>query len=183
MHRPPPPTGLEGGRRLGPPPRRPPAAAPRRGQARPRHGGRRRRHRPRLQGGSEATGPSPVDRGANACDQTQILPVIVDLLKVGGKPGRPKEHPDELYADRRYDSDATRTILRWIRIEPMIATRNTPHCSGCGKVRRVVERTISWIDGLRRMRVQYGRLGVASDTWTTLAVSVVCFHILTCEIL
>jgi transposase len=64
-------------------------------------------------GGGQATGPSPVDRGkpgskhtvmvdrhgvplviqtngANASDQTQILPVVIDFPKVGGKPGRPK---------------------------------------------------------------------------------------------
>jgi transposase len=153
-------------------------------------------------GGGEDTGPSPVDRRkpgtkltllvdkggvplvmrnakANASDQTQILPVVVDFPKVGGKRGRPKEHPDVLYADRGYDSEATRTILRWLGIEPRIAKRNTPHGSGCGKVRWVVERTISWIKGLRRMRVRYDRLGVVRDAWTTLAAGVVCFHILT----
>jgi hypothetical protein len=29
------------------------------------------------------------------------------------------------------------------------------------------------------MRVRYDRLGVVRDAWTTLAASVVCFHILT----
>jgi hypothetical protein len=42
----------------------------------------------------------------------------------------------------------------------------------------VVERTISWLKGLRRMRVRYDRLGVIRDAWTTLAASVICFNIL-----
>src|SRR6202007_1507314 len=69
-------------------------------------------------GGGEATGPSPVDRrrpgtkhtlmvashgvplairtaGANASDDRQIIPLILDFPRVGGKPGRPKELPDE----------------------------------------------------------------------------------------
>lgn len=152
-------------------------------------------------GGGEQTGPSPVDRGkkgtkhtvmvdrngvplavetagANASDHTQILPAVLDFPQVGGKPGRPKELPDALYADRGYDSDVTRGILAWLGIEPHIARRKAAHGSGLGKVRWVVERTISWIKGLRRMRVRYDRLGVTQDAWTTLAASVICFRLL-----
>jgi transposase len=152
-------------------------------------------------GGGEKTGPSPVDRRksgtkhtlmvsrsgvplairtapANASDHTQIIPIVLEFPRVGGKPGRPKELPDELYADRGYDSDATRWILRWLGIEPRIARRGEAHGSGLGKVRWVVERTISWLKGLRRMRVRYDRLGVVRDAWTSLAASVICFNIL-----
>ena len=152
-------------------------------------------------GGGEQTGPSPVDRGkpgtkhtllvtrsgvplairaagANASDHTQIIPLVLDFPRVGGKPGRPKELPDELYADRGYDSDSTRWLLRWLGVEPKIARRKTPHGTGLGKVRWVVERTISWLKGLRRMRVRYDRLGVIRDAFTTLAASVICYRIL-----
>ncbi len=152
-------------------------------------------------GGGEATGPSPVDRrkpgtkhtllvsrsgvplairtaGANASDHTQIIPLVLAFPRVGGRPGRPKERPDELYADRGYDSDATRWLLRWLGIEPHIGRRGTPHGSGLGRVRWVVERTISWLKGLRRMRVRYDRLGVIRDAFTTLAASVICYRIL-----
>lgn len=153
-------------------------------------------------GGGEDTGRSPVDRGkpgtkhtlmvdphgvplaiqtagANASDHRQLVPILLDFPQVGGKPGRPKELPDELYADRGYDSEGARALLRWMGIEPHIAKRNTPHGSGLGKVRWVVERTISWVKGLRRMRVRYDRLGVIRDAWATLAASVICFRILT----
>jgi transposase len=153
-------------------------------------------------GGGQTTGKSPVDRrklgtkytllvsrrgvplairtaGANVSDHRQILPVVVlDFPRVGGKPGRPREHPEVLYADRGYDSDSTRLVLRWLGIEPRIARRNTPHGSGLGRVRWLVERTISWIKGLRRMRVRYDRLSVIRDAFTTLADCVVCFNIL-----
>lgn len=152
-------------------------------------------------GGGEQTGPSPVDRrksgtkhtllvnrqgvplairtaGANASDHRQILPLVLDFPRVGGKPGRPKELPDKRYADRGYDSEATRWLLRWMGIEPHIAKRKTPHGSGLGEVRWVVERTISWVKGLRRMRVRYDRLGIIQDAWTSLAASVICFRIL-----
>ncbi|MDG3006648.1 transposase [Paludisphaera mucosa] len=111
--------------------------------------------------------------GANASDHRQILPLILDFPRVGGVPGRLKELPDEAYADRGYDSEAARALLRWLGIEPHIAKRKTEHGSGLGKIRRVVERTISRLKGLRRLRVRYDRLGVIMGAWATLAVSVI----------
>jgi len=151
-------------------------------------------------GGGEATGPSPVDRrkkgtkytllvdrdgaplvlratAANRSDQLEILPTIVSFPEVPGKPGRPPTHPDKLYADAGYDCDATRAILRWLGIEPHIRKRNEKHGSHLGRVRWVVERTISWIKGLRRMRVRYDRSVVSLDAWTSIAAAVVCFNI------
>jgi transposase len=154
-------------------------------------------------GGGEATGPSPVDRrkkgtkhtllvdrygaplairtaGANASDHLQIIPLILDFPKVDGLPGRPKDLPHEAYADRGYESESTRQLLRWLGIEPHIAKPEAPHGSGLGKVRLVVERTIGWLKGPRRLRVRYDRLGVILDAWTTLAASVICYCILCC---
>jgi transposase len=152
-------------------------------------------------GGGERTGPSPVDRRkpgtkhtllvdrhgvplairtapANASDHTQIIPLVLDFPRVGGKAGRPKERPDEAYADRGHDSDPTRGLLAWLGIEPHIGRRGSPHGSGLGKVRWVVERTISWLKGLRRLRARYDRLGVIQEAWNTLAASVICFRLL-----
>jgi transposase len=152
-------------------------------------------------GGGEETGPSPVDRrkkgskhsllvdrhgvplairtaGANVSDHRQIIPLVLDYPKVKGKPGRPKELPDALYADRGYDSDATRWLLAWLGIEPHIAKRRTAHGSGLGKVRWVVERTISWLKGLRRLRLRYDRDAVIQDAWDTLAACVICYRLL-----
>jgi transposase len=151
-------------------------------------------------GGGEKTGPSPVDRskkgskhsllvdrhgipmelrtaGANVSDHRQIIPLVIDFPKVAGKPGRPKQWPDLLIADAGYDNDSTRWLLRWLGIEPKIRKRQGAHGSHLGKVRWVVERTISWLKGLRRMRVRYDRLGVIQDAWASLAASVICFRI------
>jgi transposase len=152
-------------------------------------------------GGGEATGPSPVDRRkkgtkftllvdrdgvplviravpANRSDQLEILPTVVSFPVVGGQPGRPRTHPRELYADAGFDNNPTRSILRWLGIEPHIRHRKEAHGSHLGRVRWVVERTISWIKGLRRMRVRYDRSGTSIDAWTSIAAAVVCLHIL-----
>jgi transposase len=152
-------------------------------------------------GGGDATGPSPVDRRkkgtkftllvdrdgvplviratpANSSDHREILPTVVDFPVVGGKPGRPRQHPQQLYADAGYDCEATRTLLRWLGIQPHIRHRTKEHGSHLGRIRWVVERTISWIKGLRRMRVRYDRSATTIDAWTSIAAAVVCLHIL-----
>lgn len=151
-------------------------------------------------GGGDVTGPSPVDRRkkgtkytllvdrdgvplviraapANRSDQTEILPAVVSYPAVPGKPGRPSTHPKKLYADAGYDCEATRSILRWMGIEPHIRHGKSQHGSHLGRVRWVVERTISWIKGLRRMRVRYDRSAASIDAWTTVAAAVVCLNI------
>jgi transposase len=152
-------------------------------------------------GGGDATGPSPVDRRkkgtkytllvdrdgvplvihavpANRSDHLEILPVVTSFPAVPGKPGRPRTHPKKLYADAGYDCEATRSVLRWLGIEPHIRHRDGGHGSHLGRVRWVVERTISWIKGLRRMRVRYDRSATSLDAWTTIAAAVVCLNIL-----
>ena len=152
-------------------------------------------------GGGEATGPSPVDRRkkgtkytllvdrdgvplviravpANRSDQLEILPAVISFPTVGGKPGRPCTHPKKLYADAGFDCDATRNILRWLGVEPNIRYCDDDHGSHLGRVRWVVERTISWIKGLRRMRVRYDRSGTSIDAWTSIAAAVICLRIL-----
>jgi transposase len=156
-------------------------------------------------GGGEETGPSPVDRRklgtkhtilvdrhgvplavrtvpANRSDQVELIPIVMEFPTIRGKPGRPKEHPDELFADRGYDNDWSRALLQWLGITPKIARRKTDHGSGLGKTRWVVERTIAWIKGLRRMRVRYDRLLTIRNAWTTIAACVVSFQILTHDV-
>lgn len=156
----------------------------------------------RAVGGGEATGPSPVDRRkkgtkytllvdrqgvplviravpAQRSDHLEILPAVVSFPVVGGKPGRPRTRPQRLYADAGFDCEATRSILRWLGIEPHIRRRGNEHGSHLGRVRWVVERTISWIKGLRRMRIRYDRSQTSIDAWTSIAAAVVCWRILT----
>jgi transposase len=154
----------------------------------------------RAVGGGDATGPNPTDRarpgtkhhvmvdgqgvplavgitGANVPDIMQLLPLVVAVPAVGGKPGHPRSRPQRLYADRAYDSEPARCILRWLGIEPLLAKRGTQHGSGLGKFRWVVERTISWLHQQRRLRVRYERRGDIHSGFLTLAASLICFHI------
>lgn len=153
----------------------------------------------RAVGGGQETGPNPTDRrkpgtkhhlvvegqgvpltvqlsGANKPDINQLLSLVAHLPEVRGKPGRPRSRPDELYGDRAYDSEPARGILRWLGIKPFLAKRGTEHGSGLGKVRYVVERTISWLHQQRRLRVRYERRDDIHQGFLSLAASLICFH-------
>ena len=156
----------------------------------------------RAVGGGEKTGPNPTDRrkpgskhhvvtdaegvplevhltGANRHDSTELLPLIDDIPAVAGKPGRPKKRPKEVYADRAYDSEPHRQELRKRSIKPHLARRNTPHGSGLGAYRWVVERTISWLHGFKRLRTRFDRRSDIHQAFLTLAECLVCFRLLT----
>lgn len=155
----------------------------------------------RAVGGGDETGPNPTDRrkpgtkqhllvdrngvpleiritGANRHDVLEIIPLVVNLPLIGGKPGRPIEKPEAVQADRAYHSSAVDGILRWLGIRPVIAQRNTPHGSGLGKTRWVVERTIAWLRGFRRLRVRFDRRDFIYHAWNSLAAAIICWRIL-----
>ena len=65
----------------------------------------------------------------------------------------------------------------WLGVAPQVAKRGARHGRGFGRVRWVVERTISWVKGLRRMCIRYDRLQVIQQAWNALAAAAVCFQI------
>ena len=92
----------------------------------------------------------------------------LDTVAVGrpGKPGRPRQRPDRLIADRGYDSNPLRARLDRRGIEPIIPARRNhrraTHQDG-RKLRRyrrrwIVERTFAWLGHFRRLVVRYERL-------------------------
>jgi transposase len=156
----------------------------------------------RAVGGGDQTGPNPTDRkkpgtkqhlivdrhgvpleirvtGANRHDVLEILPLVVNIPPIGGKPGHPVQKPGVVQADRAYHDGALEALLRWLGIEPRIAKRGTSHGSGLGKTRWVVERTISWLRGFRRLRVRFDRRDFIYHAWNSLAAAVICWRILT----
>lgn len=98
--------------------------------------------------------PLLVDRTpANVPDVKHLPQMMASLPAVAGKPGRPRQKPDRLYADRGCDFDPHRTQLQARGITPVISRRGTPHGSGLGLYRRVAERALSWLHGIRKLRL------------------------------
>ena len=161
---------------------------------------RDRRLQPRAgEKGGSATGPSPVDRarngskhhllvdatgiplafsvtGGNRNDVTQLIPLLEAVPAVAGRPGRPRRRPDSVIADRGYDHDKYRRLVRERGVEPLIARRQTDHGSGLGRYRWVVERTFAWLHNFKRLLVRYERRADIHHALLALGCCLVCFR-------
>lgn len=116
--------------------------------------------------------------GANAHDSTQLLDLVDEVGPVGGKPGRPRQRPDAVLADRAYDAAWLRAELRQRRIKPVIARRGAAHGSGLGVQRWVVERTHAWLHGFRRLRARWEARDDMHEAFLKLACGLICFRAL-----
>lgn len=145
------------------------------------------------------TGPSPVDRakpgskhhlisdgngiplaltltGGNRNDVTQLMPLIDAVPPVRGKVGRPCRRPDSLLADRGYDHDKYRRLVRAKGIKPLIARRGTPHGSGLGTHRYVIEQTIALLHWFKRLRIRWEIRDDIYEAFMTLASTIICWR-------
>ncbi|MFE1559070.1 IS5 family transposase [Streptomyces sp. NPDC058734] len=142
------------------------------------------------------SGPSPVDRarpgskhhlivdgqgiplavsltGGNRNDVTQLMPLLRKIPPVPGLVGRPRRRPDTLLADRGYDHDKYRRLVWATGVKPLIARRGVPHGSGLGVHRWVVERTIAWLHGFRRLRIRWERRDDIHEAFLGLATCLI----------
>ena len=117
--------------------------------------------------------------GANAHDITQLLPLVEAIPPVRGKRGHPRQRPQRIQGDRGYDSESHRDELRSRGMEPVFAKRYTPHGSGLGVYRWVVERTLAWLHQFRRLRVRYERRDDVHEAFLTIGCIVICWRRLT----
>ncbi|MFE9927122.1 IS5 family transposase [Streptomyces sp. NPDC005774] len=145
------------------------------------------------------TGPSPVDRarpgskhhlitdrngtplavsltGGNRHDVTQLMPLLDAIPHIRGTRGRPRHRPKRLFADRGYDYDKYRRLLRARGITPKIARKGTAHGSGLGKTRWVVERTFAWLHQFKRLRTRYEIRADLHLGLLQLACSIICLR-------
>jgi transposase len=155
----------------------------------------------RALGGGEKTGKNPTDRrklgtkhhivtdaqglplavtitGSNVPDVKEVLHAVDAIPDVGGKVGHPQKRPDELYADRAYDSEPHRQELRKRGISARIPHRRTEHGSGLGVYRWVVERTGSWLHSFRKLRLRTDRIAGIHEAFVALGASLICMRFL-----
>jgi transposase len=100
------------------------------------------------------------------------------------RPGRPRQRPERLIADRAYDSNPLRARLAARGIEPIIPRRrNNPHATHQDgrKLRRyrhrwIVERTFAWLGAFRRLVVRYERLLVTYSGFFHLACALLALR-------
>ena len=78
--------------------------------------------------------------------------------------------------DRGYDSGPHRMALSCKGIATRIARRNTPHGSGLGIFRYVVEQTIALMHQFRRLRVRYDKRDDVHEAFLTIGEAFICWR-------
>ena len=115
---------------------------------------------------------------ANRNDITQLMPLVDAIPAVRGKRGRPRRRPKKLIGDRAYWSRPYHRELRKRKIAPQIAAPKSPHGSGLGKERWVIERTISWLHQKRKLRIRYERRDDIHEALLQIGCALICFSLL-----
>jgi transposase len=99
--------------------------------------------------------------------EVRLVEVTLETIRVGRRhqPGRPRQKPKRIIADRGYDSDPLRKQLARHGIE-LIAPHRKNRCKSptqddCAlrryKRRWTVERTFAWLGNFRRLVLRYDR--------------------------
>jgi IS5 family transposase len=119
-----------------------------------------------------------VMSAANVHDSRMMLEAVDAIAPVRGKRGRPRKRPAKLHADKAYDSRALRAELRKRGITPRIARRGVESSERLGRYRWVVERTISWLNRFRRLRIRYERRADIHLAFLHIGCALICWNYL-----
>lgn len=113
--------------------------------------------------------------GANVPDGKRLLETVDAIPSVKGKPGHPRKRPDKLDADKAYDDKKLRRGLRKRGIQDRLARRGVESREKLGRFRWVVERTIGWQQGQRRLRVRDERRDDIYDAFVKIDNAMICW--------
>ncbi|MEH0658435.1 IS5 family transposase [Streptomyces stelliscabiei] len=145
------------------------------------------------------TGPNPTDRGkkgskihlicdrnglpisvavsgANLHDSQALEPLVMGIPPIRSRRGPRRRRPAKLHGDKGYDYDHLRKWLRKRGIAPRIARRGVESSTRLGRHRWVVERTMSWLSGCRRLHRRYERKPEHFLGFTAIAVMLICLR-------
>src|ERR671929_1459722 len=118
-----------------------------------------------------------VHSGANVHD-SKVLEEAVDAIEPIRKParGRPRKRPKKLHADKAYDFPRCRQAMRKRGITARIARRGIESSEKLGRYRWVVERTHSWMNRFRRLKIRYERRADIHLAFLHLGCALICWN-------
>ena len=116
---------------------------------------------------------------ANVHD-VRMMEATVDAVEPIKRPrGRPRQRPAKLHGDKAYDSAAARASLRRRGIVARLARRGIESCEKLGRHRWVVERTHSWLNRQRRLKIRYERKAEIHLAFLQIGCSLICLNFIT----
>jgi transposase len=90
-------------------------------------------------------------------DSLGLPPLVRGIPPIRSRRGPRRRRPAKLHADKGYDYDHLRRWLRERGITHRIARKGIEPSQRLGRHRWVVERTVSWLAGCRRLHRRYER--------------------------
>ena len=122
--------------------------------------------------------PLAIEHTAANVHESEMAIALVDGIPSIKQPrGRPRKRPDEVLGDRAYDAEEKiRQPLRQRDVTPLIGKRRTPHGSGLGKYRYVVEAAFAWLFNKRRLRVRYEKRDDIHQAFLTIGCFLICWR-------
>ena len=113
---------------------------------------------------------------ANTNDIEAAKPLVRAIPAIRSRRGPRRCRPVKLHADKAYDSTELRQWLRDRRVTPRIARRGIESSTKLGRHRWVIERSIAWLLGQRRLATRYDRSARLFCAFLTLAAALTCYN-------
>jgi transposase len=111
---------------------------------------------------------------ANTHDSHALKPLVMAIPAIRSRRGPRRRKPDKVHADKAYDIAHLRTWLRHRNIGVRIARKGIEPTQKLGKHRWVIERTIAWLFGYRRLTLRHERKASHFCAFLTLAAALTC---------
>lgn len=112
---------------------------------------------------------------ANTNDNQALKPLVRAIPATRSRRGPRRRKPVKLHADKAYDSTEIRSWLRQRGIVPRIARKGIESSERLGRYRWVIERTMAWFTGYRRLTIRYERKASHFAAFLTLAAAITCY--------
>ena len=120
--------------------------------------------------------PVLVGVSAGNTHDSQGLKPMSAALHMRHDPENGHRHkPGKLHADKAYDIPELRRWLRGERIGVRIARKGIDSNQRLGRHRWVIERTLSWLSGYRRLNIRYERQPRNYLAFLGLAATLCCY--------
>ncbi|WSM60440.1 IS5 family transposase (plasmid) [Streptomyces sp. NBC_01707] len=114
--------------------------------------------------------------GANMHDSQSLAPLVRVIPLIRSRRGPRRQRPAELHADTGYDYDHLRPWLREHGIRHRIARKGIESSQQPGCHRWVVERTVSWLVGCRRLHRRSERKAEPFLTFAGITAALICHY-------
>jgi transposase len=112
-------------------------------------------------------------------DSQGLEPLVRGIPPIRSRRGPRRRRPGKLHGDKGYDYRHLRQWLHSPGITHRLARRGIESSTHLGRHRRVVERSVAWLAGCRRLHRRYERKAEHFLAFAAIACTLICYRRLT----